>query len=387
MDTKIKVSAKAQNRLALGVLRAYVIMNPEVTLDEISATFPHSINPDSGVKENFIDVLKVHEKQGENWNGYFVKDQEVIALHNGTKMAVVSMWTKPSLDRLLKKAAEFGIEAEKMDQLPEQVDELPDVSEAVPSKSVGYVLEFVNGYKPEPPRSELLLSVEEDIKDFFSQFEAHPSEQGKHIFFNEKDFQIRLSIYLTGLKNGDGTPKYDDVDVEYYLPQKEMGLEYIEIWKNKMFLDIVVEKDGVFVPVELKYSTDTVSMEITRFGEVIKDEDIIKHQGATNLVCYNFWKDVKRLELVKKRFPKVKNGIALILTNNASFKNTPNENAGYAPFSLADGRHDSKKYWGDSIAEKIKEGYPDFDLNKSYTTNWHDITLDGESFFYNLVEI
>ena len=388
MGTKIKIYAKAQNRIALGVIRAYVVLHPEATLDDVNAAFPHSVNPDSGVKKNFIDVATVGEAQGANWNGFFVKEPELITLADGVKMAVVSMWTKPSLDRLLQKAAEMGIEAEKVAQLPEQEDELPGQDAPVPAKNVGYVLEYVNGYTPETPRGELLLEVKEDIKNFFNLLAAHPSNQGKNIFFNEKDFQIRLALYLTSLKNQDGTPRYDDVDVEYYLPQKELGAECMEKWSNKIYLDIVVEKDGVYVPVELKYSTDTVSKQISRFGEVLEDEDIIKHQGATNLVCYNFWKDVRRIELVKQRFKKVKNGIALMLTNNSSFKHKPKGNVGYANFSLSDGMHGTDMKWGESCIENKEEGgYPSFELSKGYPTEWIDVTLDGESFFYNLVEI
>lgn len=220
---KIKVYAKAQNRIALGVIRAYVILHPTATLADVDAAFPHALNPDSGVKENFIDVVTVNEKQGANWNGYFVKDNDLIALADGTQMAVVSMWTKPSLDRLLKKAADYGIEAEKVDQLPEQKDVLPGEEEPFSSTAKGYALEYVNGYKLELFQSRLILDVEQDIRDFFLKISTHPSEEKKNIFFNENDFQMHLSIYLMQLRDEEGNPKYDDVDIEYYVPIKRTG--------------------------------------------------------------------------------------------------------------------------------------------------------------------
>lgn len=385
METKIKVYAKAQNRLALGVIRAYTILNPEVTLTDIDAAFPHSLNPDSGVKENCIDVTTVNEKQGEKWNGYFVKDNELIALADGTQMTVVSMWTKPSLDRLLKKAADYGIEAEKVDQLPEQKDVLPGEEEPFSSKTKGYALEYVNGYKPEVFQSRLMLDMEQDIRDFFQKITTHPSEEKKNIFFNENDFQMHLSIYLTKLKDEEGNPKYDDVDIEYFVPIKELeGYDWGN--KNGVNVNIVVEKNDEYVPIELKYATDTVNFNVKRFGEVLsKDEDIIKYQGAQNVVMYNFWKDVKRIEVLKKRFAKIKNGIALFLTNDVSYLTDPKEYAASAAFSTSNGKHPKEKHWkGEPALAKNK---PDFDLSKDYTIAWNNLSIDGETFHYNLLEI
>lgn len=382
---KIKVYAKAQNRIALGVIRAYVILHPTATLPDVDAAFPHALNPDSGVKENFIDVTTVNEKQGEKWNGYFVKDNELIALADGTQMAVVSMWTKPSLDRLLKKAADYGIEAQKVDQLPEQKDVIPGEEEPFSSTTKGYALEYVKGYKPEVSQSRLILDVEQDIGDFFQKITTHPSEEKKNIFFNENDFQMHLSIYLMQLKDEEGNPKYDDVDIEYYVPIKELE-EYDWGNKNGVNVDIVVEKNDEYVPIELKYATDTVNFAVKRFGEVLsKDEDIIKYQGAQNLVMYNFWKDVKRIEVLKKRFAKIKNGIALFLTNDASYLTDPKEYAACVAFSMSNGKHPKEKHWkGEPAVAKNK---PDFDLSKDYTITWNNLNIDDETFHYNLLKI
>ena len=51
---KIKVYGKAQNRIALDIIHAYMVMHPKTTLMELRNAFPNSLNPDSGVKENFI---------------------------------------------------------------------------------------------------------------------------------------------------------------------------------------------------------------------------------------------------------------------------------------------------------------------------------------------
>lgn len=110
MEPKIRVYGKAQNRIALGIIRAYVMLHPETTLDSLREEFPHSICPDSGVKENFVDLNEVSDIQGENWNGFFDKEPELIPLADGTRVAITNMWTAKSLARLVAKAADFGIE-------------------------------------------------------------------------------------------------------------------------------------------------------------------------------------------------------------------------------------------------------------------------------------
>lgn len=48
--------------------------------------------------------------------------------------------------------------------------------------------------------------VEADVRQFI--------EGDEELFFNERDFQMHLAVYLRSLG------KYDDVDIEYYVPQK-----------------------------------------------------------------------------------------------------------------------------------------------------------------------
>ena len=127
---KIKVYGKAQNRIALGIVHAYMIMYPKTTLEELRIAFPNSLNPDSGVKENFIYV----EEKGTtaNWEGYFKADNELITIATGRKVSVVKMWTKSSLGRLVDYAKTYEIEVEQLDTKVED----------------GFKLEYLNGYEP-----------------------------------------------------------------------------------------------------------------------------------------------------------------------------------------------------------------------------------------------
>lgn len=97
--------------------------------------------------------------------------------------------------------------------------------------------------------------VEADVRQFI--------EGDEELFFNERDFQMHLAVYLRSLG------KYDDVDIEYYVPQKELD-RYL--WENELRLDIVVSKNGEYVPIELKYKTKAVSRPMTRFGERLSEK-------------------------------------------------------------------------------------------------------------------
>ena len=110
---EIKVYAKAQNRVALGIVHAYMQMNPSSTLEDLRKAFPNSINPDSGVQENFIKA----EEKGTigDWNGYFKGEDEVVTTGDGIKVAVVSMWTKPSFERIVAQANLYGIAVTKLE--------------------------------------------------------------------------------------------------------------------------------------------------------------------------------------------------------------------------------------------------------------------------------
>ena len=130
---KIKVYAKAQNRTALGIIHAYMTINPKATLENLREVFPNSLNPDSGVKENFI--YDNEDGTNANWNGYFKADEELITLSEGKRVAVVSMWTKQSLERIIAQAKNYDIDVEQVDTKVEG----------------GFRLEYLNGFTPKSP--------------------------------------------------------------------------------------------------------------------------------------------------------------------------------------------------------------------------------------------
>lgn len=141
MVNKVRVYGKAQNRTALGIMNAYMVMYPHATMEDLQKAFPNELNPDSGVKVNFV---KAGDKGTDaNWNGFFQKDDELLTMGDGTKVAVVSMWTKPSFDRLVSHAAQYGIEVAKFEEADGG------------GKKGSFRLEYLNGYVPPSPKKRI----------------------------------------------------------------------------------------------------------------------------------------------------------------------------------------------------------------------------------------
>ena len=142
---RVRVYGKAQNRTALGIMHAYMVMYPQSKLEDIQKAFPDTLNPDSGVKKNFIYA----EEKGTttDWNGFFKKEEELLTMGDGRKVAVVSMWTKPSFERLVAWAKQYGI----------IVAEFEAVNKG--GEKGGFRLEYLNGYIPPKPKKGIPVWV------------------------------------------------------------------------------------------------------------------------------------------------------------------------------------------------------------------------------------
>lgn len=138
MPSKVRVYGKAQNRTALGIAHAYMVMYPQATLEDLRKAFPNELNPDKGTKENFIYV----EDKGTtaDWDGYFKAKDEVLTMGDGRKVSVVKMWTKPSFERIVEHAKLYDIEIARFDP-----------AEKGFGKKGSFHLEYLNGYVPPVP--------------------------------------------------------------------------------------------------------------------------------------------------------------------------------------------------------------------------------------------
>ena len=223
--------------------------------------------------------------------------------------------------------------------------------------------------------NSLLHIVRQDVNQFLEQFDE--------LLFNERDFQMHLATWLRNSANS-----YDDVDVEYFVPWHELEKVGEYIWKTELRLDIVVKKDGVYVPIELKYKTKKLERQIHRFEELLDDKVVVmKNQGAQDLGVYDFWKDVRRLELVKKRFEHVKGGLAVFVTNDSLYTQKSKPTSNHYLFSMVEGEVCSKqKHWRNPVS-KCAQTHPDFDVEKEYSIKWCKREIDAVSFHYCIVTV
>ncbi len=209
-----------------------------------------------------------------------------------------------------------------------------------------------------------------DVKQFL--------DTNKELLFNERDFQMHLTTFLQE------TGHFDDVDVEYYVPLSELK-GYI--WDSELRLDLLIRKGKDFLPIELKYKTKAVRKRLLRFGEsVSEDVEVMKNQGAQDLGKYDFWKDVRRIEIVRNRFSNIKNGLAVFLTNDPMYPQRGREKSNHINFSMDEGSHDKKKDWLDKESS-CRKTHPDFEVEKQYSLHWETTVVDGVTLFYTIVII
>lgn len=137
MASKVRVYGKAQNRTSLGIMHAYLVMYPHATLADFEKAFPKSINLDSGWPVNFKNVDEIKTDNEKDF--WFKESDEVLALQDGSKIAVVKMWTKASFERLVNHAKLYDIEVAEFEK-------------GQRGEKGGFRLEYLNGYVPPVPK-------------------------------------------------------------------------------------------------------------------------------------------------------------------------------------------------------------------------------------------
>ncbi len=227
--------------------------------------------------------------------------------------------------------------------------------------------------------TDLIELVREDIHTFL--------KSNQELFFNERDFQMHLALWLKSLN------KYDDVDLEYYVPRAALHVTEEECkWNSELRIDIIVRKGDAYLPVELKYKTKRVDKKtLLRFGEDIqategKSFEIMKSQGAQDLGMYDFWKDVRRIELVRNRFENVVGGLAVFLTNDKAYQHTANVNSNNYLLSISEGVHSREKHWKDEYSACAKR-HRNFEVECEYAIEWHSAQAEDVNLHYCIVTV
>ena len=135
------------------------------------------------------------------------------------------------------------------------------------------------------------------------------------IFHSEADFQFSLAWIIK----------------EIY-PDCEIRLEFVPDFNTNLHLDILVILDGKWIPIELKYTTK-------KCIKTINDEVyVLKEQGAKDQVCYNYLKDIMRIEEFRDKTSKFIEGYTIKITSEMSYLKPPTKvNCTYAEFSIEEG--------------------------------------------------
>ena len=107
----------------------------------------------------------------------------------------------------------------------------------------------------------------------------------------------------------------------------------------------------------------------------------MKNQGAQDLGMYDFWKDVRRVELVRRRFDRVKGGLAVFVTNDVSYTKASKPASNNYLLNMNEGVHSRVKHWQNPESTCAKT-HPGFEVEQEYNIEWHSRTVDGVDFYY-----
>ncbi len=212
----------------------------------------------------------------------------------------------------------------------------------------------------------ILETVKEDIHNFLQSYDK--------VFTCEDDLKMNLAIYLK--KN----TTYKDVLVEYYVPVDILlrGIDEKDYpWSNnttknndRINIDIVVvSKDDKYVPIELKYTTRGLTGNAKILGKKVEACTITRNQAAQNIRSYDFWKDVKRIECLKKSFDAVEGGIAVFLTNDSLYWKSRSDEAVSKKFEITNNSGKSRKW---AVGSQKYSNRPEFSLAGSYPISEED---------------
>lgn len=245
------------------------------------------------------------------------------------------------------------------------------------------------------------MSLQADVNHDIATWLNHHED----IIANERDLQVELALALR--QSG----AYDKVHIEYRIPENFLRERITaagiiaNVWEknhsqfpwlnsSNYFIDIVVEKDNKFFPVELKYATRSID-NAYRIFDNDTSESLLSDKAAHDIIMYHFWKDVRRLEVLSRLFNNVVGGISLLVANPKVYYEEPRKLPGYKQFST----HEENRVgpgllsWEDKIGSFVRDKHPRFFLDGSYACQWKKMPVKAtrkgkeEIFKYLLINI
>ena len=140
MPSKVRVYGKAQNRTALGIVNAYLVMYPHATKADLEKAFPLELQDGGSWKSLFCTPAEWKTKNESNQGLWFAEKDEILHLQDGTELILLKLWPKENFDKMVSHAKMYDIEIAKFEA----------ADKGFGAKG-GYRLEYLNGYVPPKP--------------------------------------------------------------------------------------------------------------------------------------------------------------------------------------------------------------------------------------------
>ena len=183
----------------------------------------------------------------------------------------------------------------------------------------------------------------------------------RKVFHSEADFQHALAW-----------------QIHKAMPESQIRLEVnvSPAEDKKMFLDIWLPVEGIAI--ELKYKTQALELEQDNEPFALRNQDARDHG------CYDFLRDVQRLETMCSKLEQCKAGYAVLLTNDSSYWKTPSSrNTVDADFRIHEGREISGALkWADHAGHgTMKSRESPIQIQGSYRLSWQEYSnFAGKSY-------
>ncbi|WP_254544989.1 hypothetical protein [Halomarina pelagica] len=195
-------------------------------------------------------------------------------------------------------------------------------------------------------------------------------KQISSIYHSERHFQLSLGAELGRM--------YEE---------KRVRMEWEPLPRTKV--DIGVRRDDVTIPIELKYKTESATVEDEGFGETFE----LSRQGARDQAHYRFLQDIYRVEEIVAEQGRY--GYAILLTNDANYWSHSGYTALHDEMRVHEGAElGGSMHWsGKTNSDWIerKKWRDPIELEGQYTAEWSDyeyrdnISVTGNSDFRYLV--
>lgn len=134
MPSKVRVYGKAQNRTALGIVNAYLVMYPHATKEDLEKAFPLELQP-KGTWNSLFRTETEYNEHVANQGLWFGEKDERLKLQDGSEVIFLKLWPKDKFENIVNHAKQYDIE-------------IAEFTEGVKGEKGGYRLEYLNGYVP-----------------------------------------------------------------------------------------------------------------------------------------------------------------------------------------------------------------------------------------------